>query len=355
MPSAISARRLALVGACALAAAFPNGAAGFSKAIWGPVSRNGVNQFPLYHNLGVSIYETQLNWSQAAPTEPRNPTNPRDPAYRWPAALQQAIAAARVYRMRVLIQVTDSPAWANGGHRVGGWAPRHPGTFASFVKAAARRYPNVHLWMIWGEPTKFGSFLPLEPARPGQPLDRDQRAADRLYAEMVDGAYGALKRLDRRNLVIGGCTYTTGAIDTQEWIENMRLPDGRAPRMDMYAHNPFSYASPQFTQIAPLFGEVQFANLPLLARWVDRYLHKGMPLFLSEWTIPTQRDRTFNFWVDPGVAAQWVTQALAESRAWTRVYALGWVNVYDELPTIAGGLLTQNGTPKPDFYAFQHG
>jgi hypothetical protein len=355
MPPKISARGLILLGACALAAAFPSVAAGFSKAIWGPVSRDGVNQFPLYHELGVSIYETQLNWSQTAPAEPLDPTDPTDPAYRWPVALQRAIAGARAYRMRVLIQVIDSPAWANGGHRVRGWAPLQAGTFVAFVKAAARRYPSVRLWMIWGEPTKFGNFLPLAGAAPGKPLDRAQRAADRLYAEMVDGAYGVLKRLDRRNLVIGGCTYTTGTIDTQEWIENMRLPDGRAPRMDMYAHNPFSYTSPRFTHLRVPFGEVQFANLPLLAGWVDRYLHKGLPLFLSEWTIPTRIDRTFNFWVDPNLAAQWVTEALQESRGWRRIYALGWVNVYDDLPTTAGGLLTQKGTPKPDFYAFEHG
>ena len=79
---------------------------------------------------------------------------------------------------------------------------------------------------------------------------------------LVNGAYGVLKGLDRSNLVIGGCTYTTGAVDTLQWIKYMRLPNGKPPRMDMYAHNPFTYESPLFTSLPNPFDEVQFANLP---------------------------------------------------------------------------------------------
>lgn len=333
----------------------PSRAAAFSKAIWGQLTYNGVNQFPMYKQLGVSIIELDLDWNLVAPTRPRQPTNPRDPAYVWPQPLRQTIAEAARYHMRVLLQIIESPAWANGGHAESGWAPASSGAFVAFAEAAGREYPNVHLWMIWGEPTKAGNFQPLAPAIPGQPLDRAQRYSARLYAEMLDGAYGALKALNRRNLVIGGCTYTTGAVNSLQWIEALRLPNGKPPRMDMYAHNPFSYTDPTFTTLPAEFDDIQFDNLPELARWVDRYLHRGLPLFLSEWTIPTQYDKTFNFWVDPPVAAQWITHAMHESRAWRRIYALGWINVYDDLPLIAGGLLTENGTPKPSFYAFEHG
>jgi hypothetical protein len=335
--------------------ATPSSASAFSKAIWGPATRNGVNQFPLYRQLGVSIYQLQLDWSQVAPTQPAHPSNPGDPAYQWPASVGQAISEADSYHMRVLIQLIDAPAWADGGHAGAGWAPQSARSFVAFTKAAAKEYPSVHLWMIWGEPTKFGNFQPLAAALPGQPLDAAQRAADELYAEMVNGAYGVLKALDHSNLVIGGCTYTTGAVDTLQWIKYMRLPNGKRPRMDMYAHNPFTYESPLFTTLPNPFDEVQFANLPELAHWIDQYLRKGMPLFLSEWEIPTAPDDTFNFWVNQNTAAKWVTEAMRESRAWHRIYALGWINVYDDLPLVSGGLLTQSGKPKPDFYAFEHG
>ncbi len=330
--------------------------AAFHKAIWGLQSYDGVDQFPLYRQLGVSIIEESLYWSEIAPTQPADPSNPSDPAYQWPLGLQQTIAEAAQYHMQVLLQPIDAPAWADGGHTGAGWAPTSASTFVQFIQAAAREYPTVHLWMIWGEPTKEGNFLPMGPALPGQPLDRAQRASDRLYAEMVDGSYGVLKALSRSNLVIGGCTYTTGAIDPLQWMQNMRLPNGKAPRMDMYAHNPFSYSNPTFTKIPSEFDDIQFQNLPELAKWVDRYVHKGLPLFLSEWTIPTASwDQLFNFWVEPPVAAQWIKIALHEARGWNRIYGLGWVNVYDEPPITAEGLLYALNDPKPGFYSFARG
>src|SRR6202043_3768721 len=145
---------------------------------------------------------------------------------------------------------------------------------------------------------------------------------------------------------------TTGVLDTLQWIQNLRLPNGKPPRMDMYAHNPFTYQAPTFTTPYDAFDQVQFQDLHELAGWIDHYLRKGMPLFLSEFTIPPAADQEFNFYVDPNVAAQWVSDALRLSRQWKRIDALGWVNFYDAPPRSYGGLLTQSVQPKPDFYAF---
>ena len=346
---------LTTVAACCVAGVHATPAGAFAKAIWGPIARNGVNQFPMYHRLGVSIYQMDLNWDNVAPTKPASPQDPADPAYRWPANVSTALGLAAQYHMRVLLQVSNAPAWENGGHGGDGWAPRRAADYAAFVSAAAREYPAVHLWMIWGEPTKVGTFEPLPGAQPGEPLTRLQRRMVHLYAQMVDAAYGALKHLSSRNRVIGGDTFTTGGLDTLQWLQNLTLPNGRPPRMDMYGHNPFSYNTPTFHGPPSPFDEVQFSDLHELTKWIARYLHKPLPLFLSEWTIPTAPDNTFNFYVDPPVAGRWVADAMRLSRHWRRIYALGWVNVYDDLPTTSGGLLTENGTPKPSYYSFEHG
>lgn len=335
--------------------AVPCNAHAFSKAIWGPVYRNGVNQFPLYEQLGVSIYEANLSWNLVAPQRPHHATDSRDPAYRWPVELDQAIAQARRFHMRLLLLIIGAPPWADGGHADPSWAPRNPADFAQFATAAAHRYPNVHLWMVWGEPTHQDRFQPIVQAVPGERLNRSQKIAPHLYARMLDATYAALKRVSKRNLVIGGCTYTTGLLDPLQWIQNLRLPNGRPPRMDMYAHNPFSFTQPSFSAPASPFDEVQFSDLPELTGWIDHYLHRGLPLFLSEWTIPTAPDEEFNFWVDPTVAAQWISDALRLSRQWKRIYALGWIHVYDSPPFSYGGLLTENGEPKPSFQAFARG
>jgi hypothetical protein len=209
--------------------------------------------------------------------------------------------------------------------------------------------------MIWGEPTRSPNFQPMTAARPGTNLNALQQRAPHIYARLLDSAYVALKHVSARNLVIGGCSYTTGDIDTQQWIENLSLPNGRRPRMDMYAHNPFGWRAPTFSDSPSPDGEVQFSDLPRLAGWIDRYLHRGLPIFLSEWTVPTGPDLEFNFWVDPQVAASWISSALRLARSWKRIYALGWIHVYDSPPGSAGGLLSQDGRPKPGFQAFASG
>jgi hypothetical protein len=355
MPPMRLLARGAVMGAVLACLLLPAGASAFQKAIWGPLTYNGVNQFPLYHQLGVTIDETDLAWDQVAPTRPHHPTNPNDPAYHWPAAISQLIAAGQPYGIQVMIQIRDSPAWASG-HTNPAWAPKHPADFAAFAAAAAKHYPQVKLWMVWGEPTRSGLFYPITKAQPLEPLVGSQRQAPHLYARILNDAYFALKGVSKSNRVIGGCTYTTGLIDPQQWIANLKLPDGKPPHMDMYAHNPFSYQTPTFGQPYSFFGAVQFSDLHELAGWVNKYLGKKIPLFLSEFTVPTAPDNEFNFYVSPpSVAAQWVTDVLRESRAWHRIYALGWVNVYDNLPETAGGLLSESGVPKPDFYAFEHG
>jgi hypothetical protein len=347
-------RRRALVVAALLLAATPASAFGFSKAVWGPVYRNGVNQFPIYQRLGASIYEAQLNWRSVAPTQPRDAVNPADPAYRWPANIGQARVQARRFHMQVLLMLVGTPSWANGG-RDWNWVPNHRADFAAFATAAARRYPSVHLWMIWGEPSRVGNFQPLVPAPPGARLDPSQQVAPHIYARMLDAAYAALKRVSSRNLVIGGCTYTTGDISTAQWIENLRLPSGQPPRMDMYAHNPFSWRHPSFHAAPSPAGEIQFPDLPRLATIIDRYLRPGLPIFISEWTIPTQIDEEFGFYVDPPVAARWVTDGLRLARGWSRIFGLGWVHVYDIPPVSYGGLIDEHGVRKPLFDAFARG
>jgi hypothetical protein len=335
-------------------ALLPSGAQAFSKAIWGEASRNGVSQFPLYHRLGVRIYETRLDWSQVAPRRPRDGRNPSDRAYRWPASMAQTIRQAQRYHMQVLVQLMFTPRWANHG-QARNVPPTTPAIFGNFAKAAARKYPHVHLWMIWGEPDRTPNFSLTRVVAPGAHLSAADKAAPHLYARLVDCAYGSLKAVSRHNLVLAGSTYTSGDIATKQWIENLRLPNGRPPRMDMYAHNPFGYRVPSLTASSSPFGEVQFSDLPDLARWIDANLRRPMPIFLSEYTIPTRADEEFPFWVDPTVAASWVTDALRLSRQWHRIFGLGWVHVYDDPPVSYGGLLTAQGKPKPDYYAFQHG
>jgi hypothetical protein len=328
------------------------------KAMVGPGLVGDVSRFPIYRDLGVRIYEDHLLWNAIAPTRPRHPTDPRDPAYVWPAEVTAAVAEASRYHMRVALQIIGAPSWANGG-KPWNWAPHDPRDYANFAVAAARRYPSVHLWMIWVEPIRTQNFNPLTPAPRFGRLNAAQRVAPHLYARLLDAAYGALKRVSRSNLVIGGMTYTTGEISPQQWIENLRLPNGKPPRLDMYGHNPFSFRDPNLSNPPSPEQDIDFSDLGRLAKLVARYL--GRPgnqhpkLFIAEWTIPTAVGTDFNFYVDKSVQAKWIADSLRIGRRLKSIYAIGWIHLFDEPPSSPSGLIETDGVKKPGYFAWKAG
>lgn len=334
------------------------------KAIWGPAFVNGVSQFPIYRDLGATIYQDSLQWAAIAPERPAAPRDPDDPAYRWSPGLDRIVARARRNRMRVMLLIIGAPPWSNGG-RPFNFAPKRTRDFADFVAAAARRYPGVKLWSIWGEPSRRPNFAPLTRAKPGRRLTAKQAAAPRRYARLLDAAYRVLKRDSPRNLVIGGNTYTTGDISTRQWIRHMRLPSGRPPRMDLYGHNPFSFRRPNLRNPPSPLGIVDFSDLARLSRVVNRELaprRRRIRLYLQEFTIPTAPDFEFNYHLTLRGQANWIRSAwriartLRPSRRARRtIYAFGWIHLRDIPNATNGGLLFANGKKKPGYFAFKAG
>ena len=334
------------------------------KAIWGPVSFRGVSQFPIYRDLGAGIFEYGLRWNEVATRRPIAATDPVDPAYAWPAVIDRAVAQARSAGISVALMVKGAPRWANGG-RPENWAPTRPQDYADFVTAASRRYPAVHIWLIWGEPSRAVNFKPLTRETRDRPLTKRQAEAPHRYAQMLDAAYMALKATDRANLVVGGNTVTVGDISPRNWIRNLRLPNGGTPRMDLYGHNPFTARRPNLRKSPLGHGFADFSDLDTLAGWLDRYLPqtggRRLRLFLSEFLVPSDHaSHEFDFHVSQATQADWLKRALRAARGWSRIYTLGWYSLYDEPPNRAGnqtnrGLIDRRGKRKPSYYAYRRG
>jgi hypothetical protein len=365
------ARPLALTLALVLVLAAPAAAAParhftYKKAIWGPVERDGAPQFPIYRDLGAGIWAYPLSWNDVAPTKPADPKNPNDPAYKWPPELDRAVAEAKRDGIKVMIQLARTPPWANGGQSFF-WVPTNPADLANFAAAASRHYPSVRLWQIWGEPSRQGNFLPLTPETPGKSkLTPQQAAAPRFYARMLDASYGALKRVRKSNLVIGGNTFTVGDISPYNWIRYMRLPNGKPPRMDLFGHNPFTAREPNLNAPHPTGRDVNysdFSDLKKFTRVLDHNIRdprgKRLRLFLSEFFFPTDHANwEFPFHVDRSVQASWLVKALKITAKWPRIYTLGWYALYDDPPRDDGlevnrGLMTYDGQRKPSYAAFR--
>ena len=343
--------------ACVLAGlvAAPSAQAGVTtrKAMWGPAAVDGVSQFPVYAELGVGIWETTLSWADVATRPPQHPRDPADPAYTWPSWLDRDIAEAARYGITVLISVSETPAWANGGRDVA-FAPRSPAGFGHFMAAASRRYPAVKRWLIWGEPSKAANFRPTH------------QAGALRYARLLDAAYVSLKGVSRGNLVIGGNSYTIGDVRPLQWIRWLRLPNGKPPRMDYYGHNPFTAREPRLGQPPLGHDYADFGDLDTLAGTIDANLGrradgKRLPIFISEQCFPTDHPNwEFNIHLTRAAQARWITMALKVTKTWPRLVTFGYEGLFDfpHRPAndqVDSGLITLAGVRKPAFEAFRRG
>lgn len=320
------------------------------KMIWGPVSLpNGQSAFPTYHTLGVQVFQLDLDWAQVAPTQPASPQSPDDPAYQWPAQVNQAVQEAAMYGIRICLLVKGTPGWANGG-RAEAWAPNDPTDYANFLIAASRRYPTVRDWMIWGEPNRDNAtnFKPMPPNSPVGP---------RRYALLLNAGYHALKSVSRSNIVIGGNTWSFGVVEPADFIKWMRLPDGKPPPLDYYGHNPFGRRFPKLAQ--PYYpGGRDIDDIGTLEAQLAQTYHRRVPLWLSEFTISSDHGSTaFNFFVSRAEQARWLTAAFNLVDSVSYVAGLGWFDLIDDPPTapegLTNGLLTWDLKPKPAFYAYE--
>jgi hypothetical protein len=319
------------------------------KMIWGPtVLPNQQSAFPTYKRLGVQILQLHLLWSRVAPTRPAAPENPDDPAYQWPAEIEEAVVQAAHYGIRLSLLVEMTPAWANGG-RSAAWAPTHEADFASFLIAASRRYPSIHYWMIWGEPNREGNF---------QPMPANSPVGPRRYALLLNAAYHALKGVSGANVVIGGDTWTLGTVSPQRFVQWMRLPNGKPPPLDYYGHNPFSTRFPKHLEPPYYPGLRDINDIGTLESELTHVYHRQVKLWLSEYTVSSEHtNRAFDFAVGTEEQARWLAAAYHLVDSVDYVAGLGWYDLLDEPLTAPGaltnGLMTWNLMAKPDFYAYE--
>lgn len=328
------------------------------KSVIGPPATNGTSLLPAYRDLGVGVWQTSVRWDTVALSRPANPTDPSDPAYLWPPELAPAVNEATSLGMQVSINLTGTPRWANGGLSAR-WVPTDPTDFANFAAAASKRYPQVRLWMIWGEPNRDANMAPFTPSKPKGPLTADQQLAPHNYARILDSSYAALKAVNPANLVIGGNTFLSrggNVIAPYQWIRYLTLPDGSRPRLDMYGHNPYGYRKPRLKGPQSPAGAVDFVDLPRLVKAIDRVFPNSPPLFLSEWGVQGAKKHSrseLGFVLPFKRQAQWIRIAFRIARRWDRIYTMGWPHALATEISPLGGLLDINGNPTSTYYSFK--
>jgi hypothetical protein len=239
-----------------------------------------------------------------------------------------------------VLTLVGTPGWANGG-RPPNFAPPHPRDFRAFARAAARRYPWVHYWLIWNEPNK---RIWLRPTRAA------------IYVQhLLNPGYEAIHSVLRHARVGGGVTAPRGGLGGVApvvWVKGMAAAHAK---LDAYAHHPYP-SSPGET---PSSGgckncpSITMATIPKLLILVRRSFGPK-PVWLTEYGYQTNPPDTF-LGVPPKRQATMLS--LAAMRAWRlpRVTMLIQYLYRDEvaLSRFQTGLVWADDRPKPSLQAFR--
>jgi hypothetical protein len=93
-------------------------------------------------DAGATVIHTQASWPAIAPTKPTDPSDGDDPVYRL-ADLDDLVTDASADGIRVMIDITGTPKWANGG-KSPNHLPKKLTDLTTFAKMLATRYNGHH-------------------------------------------------------------------------------------------------------------------------------------------------------------------------------------------------------------------
>jgi len=305
---------------------------------------------------GGTVIHTTANWALIAPTKPQFPNDPDDKAYQL-GDLDQLVREAARYGERVMIDVTGTPKWANGGQ-----SPNHMPTnisdWTTFVSMLALRYDGrnvgkgqVSLWSVWNEPN-LQQFL--TPQYVGTRI-----VSPANYAKLYKAAYAAIKAQNPYAQVAIGETSAQGR-DKPSTGSSQTVSPGNFARLlakipglrfDAWAHHPY----PTSRTAKPLekvrYPNVTLSTLPLFEKQLNATFHRKVPIWITEYGHETKPAQPRG--VTQAQQAAYAAQALTIAKNDPNVQMFCWFTFRDNPGNPwKSGLENADGSAKPAFATF---
>jgi hypothetical protein len=254
-----------------------------------------MSRIELSADQGASIMRLLVQWNLAAPRKPANPSSPFDPAYNL-ADVDEAVRAAQEHDQEVMLTISGTPSWANGGKKANAM-PKRLSDLTAFARAIAARYsgryvgyPFVRFWSVWNEPNLQLFLTPQFDAR-------GRAVAPRNYAKLHTAAYKGIKAGNRRALVAAGETSARGS-DKPTGLRPIHSPGRFAElvakanpklKFDAWSHHPYPFTPNLEPSQKVRWPNVTLGSLPLLEtnlkRWFKR---KSVPIWITEYGHETK-------------------------------------------------------------------
>jgi hypothetical protein len=310
---------------------------------------------------GATVIHTNADWATIAPTRPANPANGDDPAYVL-SDLDQLVAAAPQYGLRVYVTIVGTPKWANGG-LTPNHMPKKLSDLTTFAHMLAARYNglsghgSVSIFSAWNEPNL---SLFLTPQYSGKKI-----VSPGLYVKLYKAIYTGVHAGNPSAAVAIGETSPEGrdkptakagqgqSVAPATFAQLVAKTKGL--KFSAWAQHPYPTAIN-----GKALGKAKYPNVPLtnlvrfehdLAKWFKR---KTVPIWITEYGHQTRPQQPKG--VTYAQQAAYAKQALAYAKKDANVQMFVWFTFRDSVTAASNpwrsGIETSTGAHKPSFAAF---
>jgi hypothetical protein len=302
---------------------------------------------------GSTIIRLLIAWNDVAKQRPTVATDPFDEAYNF-GDIDEAVRTAQEQDLEVMLTISGTPRWANGGkrHNV---MPTRVSDFRAFAQAIAARYsgrhadiPFVRFFSIWNEPN-LNLFLTPQFDRKGRSV------GPRNYAKLAAAGYAGVKAGNPLAKVAIGETSARGRDKRVKGLSDTHSPGrfaelvakaNRKLRFDAWAHHPYPFNPNSAPSQVVKWPNVSLGSLPQFNKSLKRWFRgRAFSIWVTEYGHQTRpQDR---FGVPYSTQATYIKSSLKLARNYPFVGMFIWF-VYQDDPgqPWESGLYTSSGTAK---------
>ena len=304
---------------------------------------------------GASVIYTTASWPGIASTKPSSAANGGDSAYRL-GDLDELIFQSSLYGLRVMVDVTGTPKWANGG-KAPNVMPKRLSDLTAFTRMLATRYNGrsghgvVSLWTVWNEPNL---QLFLTPQFAGKKI-----VGPANYAKLYRAAYAGIKAGNAGAKVAIGGTSARGR-DKPLAGNSASIAPGTFARLlaqqkglkfDAWAHHPYP-TSPNLPPLQKVrYPNVTLSTLPTFEADLKKFFHRSVPVWITEYGHETKPAEPHG--VSLATQAAYAKQALTIAKNDPNVQMFIWFVFRDSAGNPwQSGLFSAGGASKPAYSTF---
>jgi hypothetical protein len=304
---------------------------------------------------GGTVIHTTASWPGLAPTKPADAADGSDPAYQL-SDLDDLVATAALFHQRVMIDITGTPKWANGGltpNRM----PTRLSDLTTFAHMLATRYNGssghgtVGLYSVWNEPNL---QLFLSPQYAGKKI-----VGPANYAKLYKAAYAGIKAGNPSARVAIGETSARGRDKPLATASASVAPatfarlvaQTKGLRFDAWAHHPYPTAKNLPPTQKVRYPNVTLSTLPQFESDLKKWYHRAVPIWITEYGHETKPGDPQG--VSTATQAAYARQSLTIARNDPNVQMFIWFTFRDSsINPWQSGLESPSGAHKPSYNAF---